>query len=104
MYSGDELPFSNVAKIKSDSKYVSIVRVDGKMTYDLFEFLINGGWPRVIDVMPGKHNLRVSYKFILTYYANIWVVANPGQVYILKHVAKNGRVVFWIEDEKIESN
>ena len=77
---------------------IRIIKVDNTFTTYLFILYI-----REVSVLPGKHLLflRESWRGGLwEAYANLWLVAEPGEVYIIKTVAQNMRVKTWIEKER----
>jgi len=107
MYPGKEVASNQQATIRtgplsSSLTTMQIVRVDGKDTADFFAFLFHGGQRAgEVYVLPGKHNILVEMHLAFTYaMADLWLVAEPGETYVIKYLSKGYRVRIWIENER----
>jgi uncharacterized protein YceK len=107
MYSGAKLPGNQQATIRGSDNadkntYTRIARVDDERTVDLFTYLFDGGrWAYEVYVLPGKHHI-VAKKDIGSQFAwgNLWLVADPGETYIVKVRTEGYSVKMWLENER----
>jgi hypothetical protein len=99
MYSGGEVSPDKRAVIRvshPSSGKICIYSVDKKKT-----FLLVATFPEEVYILPGKHNIVVETKFTFTYaFADLWLVAEPGETYVIKSLEKGDRVRMWIENER----
>jgi hypothetical protein len=99
MYEGPEVSPDKRAVIKRDRNsdgQISIFDVDNKKTYPLINIC-----PEEVYVLPGKHNIGVAVSF---WYggaaANLWLVAEANETYVVKSKSKGEGVLIWIENER----
>ena len=106
MYLGEEVEDSKRAVIRSEQwssgqKIVDIRRVDGKGTGDLLTFFFSGKSAGEVYVLPGKHNIIVEARYVSAYaVADLGLVAEPGEIYVVRARTEGYRIKIWIENER----
>lgn len=107
MYPGEELEASKQAVIRVHQREDSwgklgITHVDGNITVNFFKYLFNGGkWAGEVYVLPGKHKIQAKIEYPLSFaHSQIWLVAEPGETYILKALSKGYAANMWLENER----
>lgn len=102
MYSGEALPNTKTAVI-SGNPNITFLRVDKKTFYftPCLSTIIFTPVLKSVEVLPGKHNLRVIYKSSKAE-AEISLVAVEGHRYAIKSEDVStflSKIRFWVEDE-----
>ncbi len=99
MYEGKEVTPDKRATIRCSepqSGKIFIFEVDGKRTS-----LVHLQFPYEVYVLPGKHDIVIdSYYFGGEALANLWLVAEAGETYIIKSVRKGNWCSMWIENKR----
>ncbi len=102
MYPGEEVSPDKRAVIRVEqqsSGKMSIGLVDKKLARGFFS--IFDQFPEEVYVLPGKHNIIVGVRFMFTHAgADLWVVAEPNETYVVKFLPIGDRVRIWIENER----
>ena len=107
MYPGEEVEPGKRAVIRAE-KYSSLIahqmdiqKVDGNEPGNIFTYMIsNGLHASEVYVLPGKHNIKISLRYAcMIAWADLWLVAEPGESYIVKSLSEGLRVRIWIENE-----
>jgi hypothetical protein len=84
------------------SERVDIQQVDGKATLSFGEgILSSSSGAQAVYILPGKHTLQLRYRgpgAAVT--ANLWLVAEAGNSYLVKAGQTGDGLKVWIEDEK----
>jgi hypothetical protein len=107
MYSGEAVAANKQAVIQADRRAPNtrfhITSVDGERTLSAFYYFLTQVRVEEVYVLPGKHrlitridNLRSSM-FATT---DLWLIAEPGESYILKAQSKGYTVYMWLENER----
>ncbi len=105
MYSGGELPANQQATIRGDDDagrhlHVRIARVDDERTVGFFAYFADG-WAREVSVLPGKHRLVIKMHIGSSHaWGNLWLVADPGETYIVKARTEGYSTKMWLENER----
>lgn len=106
MYPGDQVELSKQTIIRAvprenKPEKFGISSVDGKRTVDIITFFFGRKWAEEVYVLPGKHKIdgHLSYN---NWVANgeTWLVAEPGETYILKTSINGYLVNMWLENER----
>jgi len=107
MYPGEKVADSKQAVIKGEIRakkreVITITKVDGEMTIDYSTHLAGDWWGAVeVYVLPGKHKMVTRTDSDSSYaYGCLWVVAEPGETYIVKARTEGYRSVMWLENER----
>ena len=107
MYDGPALTTDKQAVVKVAKRNrttlrgtLGIVRVDGSMTVNTAEYLINPKWAASVTVLPGKHTILVKRESAMFYsIGEFWFVAEPSKEYVVNADDRGYGVRMWIEDE-----
>lgn len=112
MYKDEELGKSKQAIItveKSEKSHgeLSIVRVDGKQTVEIYAPRFFGlvKYANEVSVLPGKHRIVIEYSGSIGFYrpeeyafGHLWVLAEAGEIYIIKKRLEGYSVKMWLEN------
>ncbi len=107
MYPGEEVEASKQAVVRVNQRESSrgklgITKVDGNITVNMFKFLFNGGkWAGEVYVLPGKHRIMARIDYGLSFAGGaMWLIAEPGETYLLKALSNGYAVTMWLENER----
>jgi hypothetical protein len=85
----------------SRRKTMEILKVDGKETSNFLGYMYHGINAGEVYVTPGKHNILVEVRNNSTYVtADLCLVAEAGECYIIKYLTKGYGALMWFENER----
>jgi hypothetical protein len=107
MYSGEAVDANKQSVIRADRRAPNtrfhIISVDGERTLTDFYYFLTQGRVEEVHVLPGKHRLitRIdNLRSNMHAMGDLWLIAEPGESYILKARSQGYRVYMWLENER----